>query len=74
MPFMRPKKDFVRLDDGFDPFEDPEKYDSGFGREQIELYVGDDIPSQKAWLKNKEQDKLRMERERRLLKEREWKE
>lgn len=67
MPFMRPKDDavFISLNDGYDPFDE-----KGFNREQIELIREDDeLPSREMWLRNKEQDKLKMERERRLLRD-----
>ena len=64
---MRPKDDavFISLNDGYDPFDE-----KGFNREQIELIREDDeLPSREMWLRNKEQDKLKMERERRLLRD-----
>ena len=68
---MRPKDDavFISLNDGYDPFDE-----KGFNREQIELIREDDeLPSREMWLRNKEQDKLKMERERRLLRDqRKW--
>ena len=74
MPFMRPKKDFISLDDKFDPFEladKPDKFSSTFAREPIDLFSGGDVPTKEEWLRNKEEDDLRLDRDRRLMKERE---
>lgn len=72
---MRNKKDFIPLEEGFDPFEDnPDKYGGGFPREQIELFGGDGVPTKEAWLKSKDEDRIREDRERRLMKEHETEE
>lgn len=68
---MRPNRDFMPLDEKFDPFEENSDKFPGFPREQIDIFGGDEVPSKEAWLKEKEADKLKLDRERRLLKQRE---
>ena len=71
---MRPNRDFMPLDEKFDPFEENSDKFPGFPRQQISIFGGDDVPSKEAWLKEKEADKLKLDREKRLLKQRKFKE